>query len=292
MELLYKQIPPSEGGSAIVGCGTIHRSEIKDTLTRLSDQLEFPFDLNDYVIGSTGKREYSGDIDLVLDDKWWGHGPVALIQNLIEQFGSDNVAKNGAMVHLKYPIVGYDETKDRRKPRTGFVQVDFNLGDPDWERFYHYSPGDKSAYKGAHRNLAISAVCSAIVISKSAETDTYNRPVRQVRWKFGSNGFIKVLRESKKERHSNIWKKKQDDTVLDGPHTDPMKILGVLFPETDSLTVLESLEGIMGAVKDNYGMVDQERIWRQMAKNFSDWSDGKYFIYPSEINEYFLTKDK
>ena len=292
MELLYKQIPPSEGGSAIAGCGTIHRAEIKATLTRLSDELEFPFDLNNYIIGSTGKREYSGDIDLVLDTKFWNHGSVALMQNLIELFGSNNVAKNGAMVHLKYPIVGYDATKDKRKPRTGFVQVDFNLGDAEWERFYHYSPGPQSVYKGAHRNLAISAICSAIVLYKSDETDTFGRPVRQKRWKFGSNGFMKVLRTSSRDRTTGIWKRKQEDTVLEGPFTDPAKILEILFPLSNSTTMLDSLETIIEAVKENYGMTDQERIWRQMAENFANWSEGKNFEYPSEINRYFSLNDK
>jgi len=57
MDLKYKTLPINEAGTAVQGCGTIHISEIQTTLTKLSDELGFPFDLNDYTVGSTGKTE-------------------------------------------------------------------------------------------------------------------------------------------------------------------------------------------------------------------------------------------
>jgi hypothetical protein len=292
MELKYKETPKSEGGSALPGCGTIHISEIKPTLTRLSDDLEFPFDLNDYVLGSTGKKEYSGDIDVVLDDKWWKDGPQALRENLIELFGVSNVAKNGSMIHLKYPIINYDSSHNQRLPRTGAVQIDFNFGNADWERFYHYSPGAESEYKGAHRNLGIAAITSSTNTIDSSERDTYNRPIEQVRWKWSPNGFIKVKRLSKVDWRSGVWMKKQEDTVIEGPYFDPEVIAKIIFPEDGTTADLSSLETLMAAVKRNYGFTDQERIWKRMSENFGDWKEGKNFIYPPEINQYFLPNDK
>jgi hypothetical protein len=292
MDLKYKETPASEGGGALPGCGTIHISEIRPTLTRLSDDLEFPFDLNDYVLGSTGKKEYSGDIDVVIDDKWWGDGPQALRENLIELFGVSNVAKNGSMVHLRYPIINYDPGHNLRLPRTGVVQIDFNFGNADWERLYHHSPGGASAYKGAHRNLALAAITSSTNTDDSFERDTYGRPVEQVRWKWSPKGFIKVRRLSKIDTRSGVWMKKQQDTVVEGPYFDAGLIAKVIFPEDGTPGDLDSLETIVSAVKRNYGFTDQARIWRQMAKNFSDWRGGSNFIYLTEIEQYLPTNDK
>jgi hypothetical protein len=292
MKLKYKTPPESEGGAAVPGCGTIHISEIKATLTKLSNDLEFPFDLNDYTTGSTGKSEYSGDIDVVLDDKWWGHGPVALRQNLVELYGVENTARNGSIVHLKYPIVGYNAALDERKPRTGFVQVDFNFGNYEWEKFYHHSPGDESEYKGAHRNLMLAAICAAVNTIQSREVDTLNRPVWQVRYKFGENGLMKIRRTSQKDIRSGQWMKKQNDEVMEGPFTTPEDVVRRLLPCNGTPADLFSLETIMAAVKRNYGMTDCERIWKRSASNFYDWKDGRNFLYPEEISKYFPSDDK
>jgi hypothetical protein len=288
MKLNYLKDPQDNAGTAVLGCGTIHQSEIKETLNHLTSDLGLTVNLNDYTLGSTGKRTYSGDIDVVLDKVV----PNYFAVTLREKFGDENVARNGSMVHLRYPISNYDPTLDELQPRTGYVQVDFNFGNADWERLYHFSPGDKSAYKGAHRNLAIAAITSAVNASKSDIVDTYNRPICIIKWKWGPKGFFRIIRESRRDRNSNVWMKKQEDSPIVGPIYDPEVIALKLFPDDGTPKDLECLETIMEAVKRNFGMVDQERIWKKIAENFSDWKQGKEFRYPPEIEEYFPREDK
>jgi len=295
MKLKYIGTPADLGGTAVPGCGTIHKSEIRDTLLDLSKALALPFDLNDYSLGSVGKREYSGDIDLVIDDEWWSEGVTAFRQKLEDKFGKDNVARNGDMLHLKFPITDYDSSLHYAQPRTGFVQVDFMFGNPKWKQFYHYSD-EHSEYKGAHRNLMMAAICSELNVHPFySDTDSIvwegDRPASIIRWKWGSNGLIQVNRHSVKDKHGH-WKQKQEDTVLAGPYTDPQTIAMILFPSAQSENVFYSMESIMQAVKDNYGMVDCERVWRRSARNFYDWSQGRLFEYPSEIAAYLPPKDK
>lgn len=291
MNLDYIVQPTDLGGTAVPGCGTIHQSEIKATLTKLSDDLEFPFDFNDYIIGSTGKREYSGDIDVVLDSKWWDHGVTAFRDNLEQVFGKESVARNGDMLHLRYPIIGYEPLHNKCLPRTGFVQIDFNLADYEWDKFYHYSHAE-SAYKGGHRNLMISAICSKTHMDILDHTpDSFNRPISTIRWKWGSNGLIRVQRTSAKDRDGN-WMRKQKDEVLTLPYKDPADIADILFPDDGAVDDMLSMETLMAAVKRNFGMVDQERVWKGSARNFSDWNQGKMFHYPLEISRYFLPNDK
>jgi hypothetical protein len=289
MELKYKTTPESEGGGAVPGVGTIHISEIKETLLALSDEVEFPFDLNDYTVGSTGKRDYSGDIDLVIPPEWWPHGSRALKEDLDNIFGQDNVKMYGSAVHLKYPIKNYDATKQERLPRTGYVQVDFNIGNVEWEKFYHFSPGSVSAYKGAHRNLAIAAITAVTNTKDNPEQDSYNRPITQVRWKWSPKGFMRVQRTSKYNFDNETWMKKQDEDILDGPYHDPEYITKIIFPKGG---ILDSLETIIEGVKKNYTEKQQSAIWERMAANFMDWKDGRNFTYPPEIEPYCTVNDK
>lgn len=288
MKLNYIVPLDNAAGTALPSCGTIHRSEIRSTLKKLSSDLKLSFDLNDFVLGSAGKAEYSGDIDIVLDPKFYTGGPDTFRQCLAEVFGKGNVARNGAMIHLKYPIVQYKEDLQEVRPRNGFVQIDFNFGDADWERFYHFSPGDKSAYKGAHRNLSIAAISAVNTRNLVRGKDHLGRCISVVRWKFGSNGFIKVNRNSVTDANG-FWMRKQTDRVLEGPITDPVEIAKLLFSD-DRATPgdLVSLETIVRAVKQYCGLVEQERVWQQMAHNFTDWKYGKNFVYPPEISKYLL----
>ncbi len=299
MKLAYKVQPTDLGGTAVPGCGTIHKTEIKDTLTKLSNDLEMPFDFNDYTTGSTGKRDYSGDIDLVVDNWWWGQGIGAFRENLEAVFGEKAVTRHGDMLHLKYEIVGYNRNYDAAKPRTGYVQIDFSFGNYQWEKFYHYSDGE-SAYKGAHRNLMLSAICAVSNVG-IGNTD-FKNPVLEIydgfdrltnitRWKFGQNGLYRVNRKSIKDRNG-VWMRKQLDVVLAGPIMNPDTIAKELLQGDCTEKDLASVETIMAAVKRNFGMTDQEKIWKRTAANYSDWNQGNLFDYPLEISRYFLSKDK
>lgn len=287
MKINYKTPPLNNGGGAVSGCGTIHKSEIAPTLDQLTADWTgmSPVNFNECLVGSTGKREYSGDIDLVLDTKWCKLSSGAIADFLREMTGAANVARHGEMVHLKYPIKNFDASQNEIGPRTGFVQIDFNIGDAAWEKVYHFSPGDKSAYKGAHRNLGIAAITTVVDVTRDDEVDTFNRPIVSKRWKWSPHGFVRVIRQSQRDKNTNVWMKKQLDTVIDGPYFDADRIASILF-EDGTAADIESLETLMVAVKRNFGMVDQERIWKRMAENFSDWSQGKDFWYPPEIDKY------
>lgn len=289
MKLNYITPPTQAGGAAVPGVGTIYINEVSATLTALSDDLELPFDLNDYKIGSTGTRVYSGDLDVVLDTQWYKDTPARLMSDLVELFGVTAVRKTGTLVHLAYPIKNYDETKQEVGPRTGLVQVDFYLGDYDWEYFYHYSCAN-SAYKGAHRNLAISAVaaikdCSVV----DSQLDQLDRPLKEVRYKWGPNGLLRIERVLVENSVTpGKYNKAPRDEVIAGPWKDPQVIAEKLFingvPED-----LDSLETIILAVKRSFGIAKQEVIFKRIAKNFMGWPDHKMFYYPPEIASYITS---
>ena len=101
-----------------------------------------------------------------------------------------------------------------------------------------------------------------------------------------------LFRSSVRDDRAGIWKRKQEDTVSDGPYFDSEFIAQTLFCKDGKSSDIGSLETLISAVKRNYSLSEQERIWKRMAENFRDWSDGKFFLYPSEIDRYFSSNDK
>lgn len=291
MKLNYKVTPLDNGGAAVPGCGTIYIDEVAPTLTRLSEELGVPGDFNKYTLGSTGKKEYSGDLDVVMPDKWWDQGPVAFAEDLIVRYGEDAVKRIGNAVHLRYPIIGYDETKQESQPRTGYVQVDFNFGDYDWMKFFYHSPGDKSAYKGLHRNLAITSLCGTVRTIDSVELDSFGRFVEQFRWKFSPVGFMRVRRLSSQDEKTGKWKKTQVDAVIDGPYYDPELVVKTLLKDC-TVDDLDSFESILSAINRCFDEEQKEVIYRRIAKNITEHPEAPKFFYPPEITKYLSVDDK
>jgi len=114
----------AEGG-AMPGVGPIHIDEIEPTLTALEKVLGI--DLKGNVLGSVGKREFSGDIDVALQID-----PESIPQFIEKLKNTPEVLdiEKTSVIMTKVQIVGYDEAKQTSKPRTGYVQVDFTPGDP------------------------------------------------------------------------------------------------------------------------------------------------------------------
>ncbi len=108
-------------------------------------------------LGSTGRRDDSGDLDLVVT----GTTKDQLFQQLatwVQQQGKDPKSwlKKGGELHFRTPIAG--------DPKNGFVQTDFNFyATPDatrWAQFY--MSGSSAGYKGMTRNVLLSSLAKSL----------------------------------------------------------------------------------------------------------------------------------
>jgi len=107
--------------------------------------------LVDNMLGSTGRKETSGDLDLGIDET--KITKIVLIQQLLKRgVKAEDIKKSGDSVHLKTPILG-DKSN-------GYVQTDFMFGDPEFQKFSLVADGD-SAYKGVHRALLLASIAKA-----------------------------------------------------------------------------------------------------------------------------------
>ena len=275
-----------EGGNAFSDVGTIHISEIEPTLHWMEKEFGLS-NLNDRVLGSVGKTEYSGDIDVAIDSK--SVDPTEFSTMLRKKLGDQSVTGVAGNITIRAPIANYDASKDGRQPRTGFVQVDFLPGDPAWLKTFFHSPGDKSKFKGIHRNMAITAVANSLGMKGTKEQDDFDRPVSSVRWQWGlKHGLVKVRKSSRKNKKTGKWIKKQDTEILGEPVTDARKIAQVLFKGKAGAESLNSMETILDAAKKAYSPKELDAIHRQLAQTLSYGNVDMITDYdiPKEVAQY------
>ena len=177
------------GGNVFVGSGPIKREDIKPTLSRfIQDFLRvFPKAKGHFegikTLGSAGKKEESGDIDLAIDEraftniKDWGisqkdidayftqfqkrartatkhqllkRAIVHCIADKLEaetsRIKTDTKQSGAGTLFCQYPQFDKDgKFLDKE------VQIDLNIGDIDWLSFAYYSDAYKGNVKGLHR---------------------------------------------------------------------------------------------------------------------------------------------
>lgn len=270
----------TEGGHAFEGVGAIHISEIKPTLITISEILGLPYEeLNNYTLGSVNKAEFSGDIDLAFAD-YEDEEKAQFVKNLEGKLGQENVKKLPTIISFKFPIQEYDQSKKTTKPRTGYVQVDLMFGDRDWNKFYYHSAGDASKTKGVHRNLMLAIIAKNMIEKSSEETDSFGRPVEQLRYQFSpTNGLTKIIRRSKKNKKGE-WTKGQDTEVVGKPTKDPKMIAKMLFGPGAKPDLFNSLETMVDGVK-KYLPEKSELIFKDFLNGLPEGLD--QFEFPEEI---------
>lgn len=154
-----------EGGNVFKGpdkeplTRRISRSEIPGTIAFLEKEtgVDFSTDKDEEGVpikwlGTTGRKEDSGDLDLSVDANEIDKKEFAT--KLIGIFGKDAVKLSGDSVHLKTPIDG--------DPANGFAQTDFMFSDdPTWQQFSVRGGLPDSPYKGEHRHILLASIARA-----------------------------------------------------------------------------------------------------------------------------------
>ena len=280
-EIIDPILPPrsvklTEGGS-MPGVGAIHIDEINPTLIPLEKELGI--DLRNNALGSVGKREFSGDIDVAL--KISTDELPTFIKKLENSPQILGVAKS-SVIMTKVKISNFDKSKEDGRPRTGYVQVDFMPGDPEWLKTYYHSPHEKdSKYKGVYRNLLIASIAGQYKIVNSTETIEDGRPEASERFMFSPrDGLVRVSRKPVPKANGNGFTKKNNNKIIDGPWKNANDIATNLG--LDSGEDLYSYETLVNAIKKNMSEKEQSEIFTAFVNNGTIQSMG----IPPDIKEY------
>ena len=134
----------------------INLADIAPTVKWLEAVTGLP--LSNNMLGSTGLKPTSGDLDLAVDSNKVAKDQLfGLLSDYVQRNGqnpNDWVAKSGSSVHFLTPIRG--------QGNTGFVQTDFMfLPKPDFSKFI-LRQDTNSEYKGATRNILINSMAKSL----------------------------------------------------------------------------------------------------------------------------------
>ena len=125
--------------------------------------------LVDNMLGSTGRKETSGDLDLGIDETKITKD--VLIQQLLKRgVKAEDIKKSGDSVHVKTPILG--------DAANGFVQTDFMFGDPEFQKFA-LNTGE-SDYKGVHRAILLASIAKAQGMKWSYKNGLVDRETNEI----------------------------------------------------------------------------------------------------------------
>jgi hypothetical protein len=125
--------------------------------------------LVDNMLGSTGRKETSGDLDLGIDAS--KISKEVLTQQLLKKgIKAEDIRKSGDSVHLKTPILG--------DASNGYVQTDFMFGDPEFQKFA-LNVGD-SDFKGVHRAILLASIAKAQGLKWSYKNGLVDRDTNEI----------------------------------------------------------------------------------------------------------------
>lgn len=162
----------------------ITKEEIPTTVAWLEHIVRIPLRQN--LVGSTGKKPDSGDIDIAVDDTLFTKQQIVdkltawCKQQRIPEDQIFNSRKSkvnsefkqgwidlGGEVHFRVPIKG--------DPVNGFAQADFMMTpDLEWSKFIHYSD-PASKFKGVDRNVLINSIAKSIGLKLNMRSGIYRR---------------------------------------------------------------------------------------------------------------------
>jgi hypothetical protein len=256
-----KESTITEGG-AMPGVGAIHISEVGPTVEMLEKALGVP--LKNYLLGSAGKNQFSGDIDIALKLET---EEIPKFVEKLEQTPEVLEVQKTSVIMTKVKIINYDPDIETDKPRTGFVQVDFMPGDPDWLKVFYHSPSEKeSKYKGVYRNIMLSTIAAFHDKKASEETVDDGRPMEVERWLWSSSdGLVRVKRTPVPKAKGDGYTKKNQNEIIQEPIKRPDEIARALNLGTaDSL---QSFETLLAAIEKNYPSEVVEKIKQSFADN-------------------------
>jgi hypothetical protein len=133
-------------------------------------------ELTDHMLGTTGKKEISGDLDIAIDSNEVNKNEFAekLADYIRKQGGEpkDWIRKSGISVHFKTPIKG--------DPENGFVQADFMFGERDWLKWSMTGGKEGSELRGSHRHMILSSIANARGMKWSFQNGLVNRETNEV----------------------------------------------------------------------------------------------------------------
>jgi len=275
-----KEIVLNEGGKAL-STPRISKADIPSTIKHISKISGIPVkDLE--ALGSVGKTETSGDIDLAVNLN--KYDPATIHKKMVEVLGDDYATYNGGTKIGSYAVPVRGKEGGKR------VQTDLMYGDNvEWLKFAYYSAGDESKYKGVIRTILIMGVAAAInekgmdhfefdgedLIIRAGRTVDLTKGLRRIFQhrpkKKKGDGYVKTMKSIPIDKFKEMFPEveiKGDSIIID----DPDMVVQALFGKDTKASDVRTAEQVLALIKRKFNKKQQDRIInmaKMRAKNTS-----------------------
>jgi hypothetical protein len=272
-----------EGGNVFKQNPTtrIQLANIKPTVDMLSNIVGI--NLNRNLLGSTGKRESSGDLDIAISNqKYTKDELTAILKNWCQERNlnpKDYIARSGISVHFRTPIIGLDGE---------FVQTDFMfVPDIKWAKFV-LANDETPPYKGMHRAVILSNLAKNINCKWSGLNGITNRETGAIVEGLNPDRVAQILLGDKRAKEGNLKTIPNIISFLYKKYNDVGIVLNILadarqtilkdgldiatFLPQQKLTESSTAEGTRVGVQHLYSMYKPDQ-YSMSFENFSNLID-------------------
>lgn len=250
-----------------------------------------------HLLGSTGKNQTSGDVDLGISVI--KYNPENLHQRMLTTLGNQRATFNRGNNVGSYAVAIAGD------PNNGLVQVDFMyVMNPEWAEFAYFSAGERSKYKGVIRTVLLRSVASSldehgtdllaydtqtgdlmIRVGRTFDLNVGLRRIVQYRpARKDGKGFLKVMKTVTMDELEATFPALNFGTlqtvaVVDKP-TDALKIM---FGFDVQPTEVETAEQVVTLIHK----LPMERRERIMAKARETFVVEKGYLTEEQVNQLF-----
>lgn len=291
----------TESGHAVSGAAKIKRENIQPSLKKLEEDVFIPLGITHDCwtaeIGSVGKKDYSGDIDIAVNYEMIGEKcgktsqeMMKIVFDKLKEVETDTV-RNGTTVSFKLPIQGDQQGE--------FVQVDFfpakNL---DFVKFTKYAPSqENSKYKGVHRFTALAAMIKAVTLAvadDAIDKNKYTAPDGRIypayRFKQLSivdDGVFQVTKSYMGKSGKFVKTAQKDPGQTKLITTNPQEMLDMVFGKNKySVKDLDSFETIWNNILFDADFPYPDKRDEIIIALWHSLNDQKDIVIPDELQQY------
>lgn len=300
---LFDKALIKQGGLAVKNVQRIKKEDIPYTVNAIKNLLIKPFfpelnlNIDLFLLGSTGKKQSSGDIDIGIDaTKISGTTILEKVKKLFAFIYSTHLTSEIKinqitldMIHLGFPIY------NKHGKTNELVQVDILLTDyPEFTKFYMYSPKQlESKYKGAHRNDLLRAILNAISYEVLQVLD--NQVVSWKQYDLAQDGLYYQTKTLVDPDGNKLKYKDTDEDliplyakVLDSKTIshDVQTVIAFLFGEGFTQQDIDTFQKTFRIILNNKKFRYRNKRYQILAKAGIGFLDNTKLVFPKELYKY------
>ena len=215
-----------------------------------------------FLLGSTGKKESSGDLDLGFDLTFNKNdisieSAIGQLYDYIKSISQSEVKINEFthdMIHFGFPQ--YDK-HGNLVGKTVQVDILFTVT-PEFCKFYMYSPSEKeSSFKGAHRNDLLRAIAKVISFQPTKIDDNGNL-LTWIQFDLCSNGMFNCVKTIVDENDNHLkWGDTDEDLEIGYAvdlskkliSADPNEVIKYLIGNKYKISDIDTFEKLLNIIE-------------------------------------------